>query len=316
MGLSEPRGCFAMMQEKRYLRKKLITLLDALAYISVLLLSLQLVDIFNANTAPEGYNYSAKPDIASALFFVLAVTEVLRLISDADRTKLNRVRHILGAALYVVGGALLLLRASDDVSSMTATLFYGIVLVLGRLGAIRRDHRTRSIVWNVILILITVILFITFVRVVITPFFLMFFSLAHICKVAFSQIDYKALEKIIRKTYAVEIIFGMLLLIAASSIMLQSAEPGIDTFADALWYCFAIVTTIGFGDITATRPLGRILSVLLGIYGIIVVSLITSVIVNFYNEVKNEPDEPEGEPEALPEEPAGDVPPDNTDKKE
>ncbi len=46
------------------------------------------------------------------------------------------------------------------------------------------------------------------------------------------------------------------------------------------------------------------LSVILGIYGIIVVSLITSVIVNFYNEVKDAPSEddpppppPEGEPD-------------------
>ena len=62
--------------------------------------------------------------------------------------------------------------------------------------------------------------------------------------------------------------------------------------ADGLWYCFAIVTTIGFGDLTVTGTLSRILSVILGIYGIIVVSLITSIIVNFYNEVKNEDDAP------------------------
>ena len=118
---------------------------------------------------------------------------------------------------------------------------------------------------------------------------------------AFSQIDFRRLEKIIRKTYAVEIIFGMLLLIVAFSIVLHKTEPGMESIGDALWYCFAIVTTIGFGDITATRPLGRILSVILGIYGIIVVSLITSVIVNFYNEVKDVPEE-EAPPDPAPEE--------------
>ncbi len=50
------------------------------------------------------------------------------------------------------------------------------------------------------------------------------------------------------------------------------------------------MTTIGFGDITATTGIGRLLSVILGIYGIIVVALITSVIVNFYNEVKADSD--------------------------
>jgi len=44
--------------------------------------------------------------------------------------------------------------------------------------------------------------------------------------------------------------------------------------------------------------IGRILSVILGIYGIVVVALITSIIVNFYGEMKkagNEEEEPEAE---------------------
>ena len=78
----------------------------------------------------------------------------------------------------------------------------------------------------------------------------------------------------------------MLLLMIAFSIVLPQVESGIPTFADALWYCFAIVTTIGFGDYSAVTLPGRIVSVVLGIYGIIVVALITSIIVNFYNETK------------------------------
>jgi hypothetical protein len=83
----------------------------------------------------------------------------------------------------------------------------------------------------------------------------------------------------------------MLLLITAFSIVLPTFELNIPTFGDALWYCFAIVTTIGFGDITAVTVPGRILSVILGLYGLIVVALITSIIVNFYSETKNAGDE-------------------------
>ncbi len=64
-------------------------------------------------------------------------------------------------------------------------------------------------------------------------------------------------------------------------------EDGIKTFGDGLWYCFAIITTIGFGDLTVSSMVGRILSAILGVYGIIVVASITSVIVNYYNEVKS-----------------------------
>jgi hypothetical protein len=99
------------------------------------------------------------------------------------------------------------------------------------------------------------------------------------------------LRKIVRKTYAAEILFGMLLLIIAFSIVFPQLEPGIPSFEDALWFCFAIVTTIGFGDFTAVTVPGRAISVVLGLYGIIVVALITSIIVNFYNETKNTDDQ-------------------------
>ena len=72
----------------------------------------------------------------------------------------------------------------------------------------------------------------------------------------------------------------------AFSNVLTFTDTAFPSFWDALWYCFAIVTTIGFGDLTPTTGTGRVLSVILGIYGIVVVALITSIIVNFYGEMK------------------------------
>lgn len=111
-------------------------------------------------------------------------------------------------------------------------------------------------------------------------------SLISIILEAFSKMRFGTLKNIFNKTYAGEILLGLAFLIVALSVVFHVTE-GIP-YGDALWYCFAIVTTIGFGDVTVTSPLGRVLSVILGIYGIIVVALITSIIVNFYNEVKNE----------------------------
>ena len=91
-----------------------------------------------------------------------------------------------------------------------------------------------------------------------------------------------------------EILTGLIILIVSFSVVLCTIEPGIETYSDALWYCFAIVTTTGFGDISAVTGMGRFLSVILGIYGIIVVSVITSVIVNFYTEVNKGPEETTG----------------------
>ena len=96
------------------------------------------------------------------------------------------------------------------------------------------------------------------------------------------------LGNVIRQSYATEVLLGLGLLIISFSYCLKAWEPAMKNLGDAMWYCFAIVTTIGFGDITAVTVKGRVLSVILGMYGIIVVSLITSIIVNFYGEMKRE----------------------------
>ena len=111
-------------------------------------------------------------------------------------------------------------------------------------------------------------------------------SLLSIMVLIFSQIRLDILKEIIRKTYAVEIISGLLVMIIAFSNVLTFTDEAFHSFWDALWYCFAVVTTIGFGDLTPVSGTGRLLSVILGVYGIVVVALITSIIVNFYGEMK------------------------------
>ncbi len=179
-----------------------------------------------------------------------------------------------------------------DIRQAIGILFWG-VLIVGRIVSIVRDHRWRRVIPNVILILLMIV-WATAAFAVCDLSGAMIASVAmtigSIFTVVFARIHMEALVRIVRKTYALEIILGLLLLIAAFSYILAAIEESMPTFLDALWYCFAIVTTIGFGDITAVTLLGRMLSVILGIYGIIVVALITSVIVNFYGEVTKVPD--------------------------
>ena len=112
---------------------------------------------------------------------------------------------------------------------------------------------------------------------------------------SFAQLKVKILFKIIFRTFALEVILGLMTMIVASALIFMyievdpvSGNPW--TFGDGLWYAFATVTTIGFGDITAATNLGKILTVALGIYGIVVVAVITSIIVNFYNETAGKRD--------------------------
>ena len=115
---------------------------------------------------------------------------------------------------------------------------------------------------------------------------ILFRLIVHVVSISVSQMKLRILMNIIRETYVLEILLGLLLMIIACSTIFSTLEGSMSNYGDALWYCFALVTTIGFGDITATTAIGRILSVFLGIYGIVVVAIITSVIVNYYGEMR------------------------------
>ena len=123
-------------------------------------------------------------------------------------------------------------------------------------------------------------------------------SFKEVITFVFIRFKFKVFFNIIKKTFAAEILMGLVVLIVAFSIVFVMVEPDITNFGDALWYCFAIVTTIGFGDYHTVTVFGRILSVVLGIYGIVVVALLTSIIVNFYNEVSRKVDAEEYRKEA------------------
>lgn len=98
-------------------------------------------------------------------------------------------------------------------------------------------------------------------------------------------------SKIMKKSMVYEILMSLAIFVILCSVYFTVVEPNIESYVDALWYSFSVITTIGFGDVSVTTTLGRILSVFLGISGIIVVALFTSFIVNFYNEMSRRREE-------------------------
>lgn len=61
------------------------------------------------------------------------------------------------------------------------------------------------------------------------------------------------------------------------SLLMWWLDPSIKTFSDAIWFGFMLVTTTGFGDLTVTTPLARIVAVFLGLYGIVTIGFICGV---------------------------------------
>lgn len=262
-----------------------------------------------AGTKIPDINYTELQPVAIGLFLMLLLFHLLQCFWVFRESRIICIKHLI--YVLALGWAVLMIRQNGGDAgtwSFVCLLYLAASLAGCLLSMIRKRSR-----WNITVFVL--MFFVTLIGICLQAYIdlivpledgavpasliymvmhLILFILidiqgvAAIIPIAFSSIRMDILKKIIRKTYAAEILFGIVLLIVAFSLILPAFEESIPTFWDALWYCFAIVTTIGFGDITAVSVAGRILSVILGIYGIIVVSLITSIIVNFYGEMRRE----------------------------
>lgn len=96
--------------------------------------------------------------------------------------------------------------------------------------------------------------------------------------------SYKLFWNVLKRTGAVKLLCGYLLVFAAVAFAIVIIEPNINTVADGLWYCFSVATTIGFGDYTSVTLLGRILSVLISVYSIVIIAVVPGVITSYYLE--------------------------------
>ena len=224
-----------------------------------------------------------------ALYGVMALAHLFRAIRLREKSRSAFIAHLAyGVAFAACAMLAAVLSATDRVCQILAFVFWA-VLIAERAFSVARNRRPWSIAFNAVLVLLFLLL--AFASAQLFPMLFtvvgaIIYSFISIMIVAFSRIRLNVLKDIIRKTYASEIISCLLLLMIAFSFALKFMDESIETFWDGLWYCFAVVTTIGFGDITPTQPISRVLSVILGVYGIVVVALITSIIVNFYGEMK------------------------------
>ena len=82
-----------------------------------------------------------------------------------------------------------------------------------------------------------------------------------------------------------KVIYIYLAYYLVTAVLLWLIDPNINTFGDSLWYCFAVATTVGFGDIAALSVMGRILTVILSIYSIGIVAILTAVLTSFFMDM-------------------------------
>ena len=268
-------------------------------------------------TAAQGLEGTGE-NLHDLIVFLMMAQCVLLSLTNFLRAKARRYRNqipervkldYIFSGLFLACAIALLIEPTLTVMTIAGVVFM-ISLIPSRILSIMRNRKWINIVMNVAFILL--VLFCMWdlwdgeesrmVFVIVVLLLAAGRGLVRIMSVTFARLRLDLLRNIVQKTYAAEIIFGLILLMASFSFVLRYTDKAAfgGDYANALWYCFAVVTTIGFGDMTATSVIGRILTIILGVYGIVVVALITSIIVNFYGEMKKTrvEDEEEPEPEA------------------
>ena len=98
------------------------------------------------------------------------------------------------------------------------------------------------------------------------------------------------------KTIYLSIASGLVVLLGTFVMYgVESHVPNskIKTLLDALWWCVATVTTVGYGDIVPVRTIGRIVALFYKFFGISMIAILLSVITNTFFKRRFEKEERE-----------------------
>ena len=245
--------------------------------------------------------------ILSIALILLGINRIGFHLSNFKENMLENI--LLTAFIFVL--AILIGFTKYSIYFLTSTMFlYSLTIIVSRLSKIKEDHSVQSIIFNILcMVFVFLFSFVFFFPVIyakhatsvsnsnfITICFSVMILISSSKNVIFpyhKTLRLNVVSRIIKKSMVYEIILALMIIVILCSIYFTVVEPSMTSYVDSLWYSFAVITTIGFGDVTVSTTLGRILSVILGISGIVVVALFTSFIVNFYNEMNRKRDETE-----------------------
>lgn len=104
--------------------------------------------------------------------------------------------------------------------------------------------------------------------------------------------SWELIAYIFKQTHMLVFLRGFAVFYVIACVLIWWLDPSITSLGDAFWFGFMIITTIGFGDYTVVHWGARLITALLGIYGIVIIAFTCGVAASyFFDKVKAGRDE-------------------------
>lgn len=104
---------------------------------------------------------------------------------------------------------------------------------------------------------------------------------------AFLEIIKRKINGILHTNGLIYILYINAALVFLSSVIISYAEKM--SFGDSLWWSIVTCTTVGYGDISPATTVGRVVAVVLMLFGIGLIGMLTGAITTFFTKHDKQP---------------------------
>ncbi len=94
----------------------------------------------------------------------------------------------------------------------------------------------------------------------------------------------KRIFNLLKRTGAIRIFIAYLCVLLIGGVAVWLIEPGVDGPFEGFYFLFVASTTVGFGDIAPVTVIGRIITIVVTLIGILTVAMVPGVVVAYYTE--------------------------------
>ncbi|ADC46934.1 ion transport protein [Methanobrevibacter ruminantium M1] len=113
--------------------------------------------------------------------------------------------------------------------------------------------------------------------------FLTIFNLLKFLKIIGLFLEFfETIDVFLKKTHLDEILGLAILVILVSTLGIYLFDPSINSIFDSLWFVLSTITTVGYGDVLPNSYIGKVIGILILIFGVLIFSAITGAMTSYF----------------------------------